>query len=560
MTSFDTDKKHLTFLLDQIEYGELALPDFQRDFVWEPNATRELVRSVIQSFPAGTLLLMHSGAKHFKPRHFEEASVLKQDPSYLVLDGQQRLTSMSLAFSGRGTHRYFLNLSELLDGEELDEAVEVYPLKRIGTWATVDGQAKALALPLSRLRTFADWRDDVLDIRERLGLDEDPKKRKRQLNEIEKRYIKPVEQYQFPVTTLSSATNLDAVCTIFETLNRTGVKLGVFDLLTARGFAQGVQLRDLWDTALSDHGILNEFGIDPYYLLQVIATWMRGEPRRGTVLNLDVAKEVQPNWQQAAECVAGVLRLLQSECGVLTAKWLPYGTMLLTLAAAWPEVTDAKGPSVGSRREKLVRWFWCATFAQRYENQPNSRTQADVPVLRAWLRDGGPPPDVLDDVLAPKFLSVTYRQKALYRASLALSLRHHPRDFHEGKPLTPQRVVEEQIDDHHIFPRGFLKGTVDGTMVDSVLNRTLIDKKTNIRIGDKAPSTYLAEMEKEMPPSLFEQVLKSHGLPPDGEGPLLGDRFDEFVAWREARLARELAEATGWSAENASTPIDGDSV
>src|SRR6266496_4143190 len=147
MTSFDTDKKNLTFLLDQIENGELALPDFQRDFVWEPGATRELVRSVMQSFPAGTLLLMHSGAKHFKPRQFEESPSLKGDPSYLVLDGQQRLTSMSLAFSGRGTHRYFLNLQELIDGEDLDEAVEVYPVKRIVRWKEMVGQAQDLALP-----------------------------------------------------------------------------------------------------------------------------------------------------------------------------------------------------------------------------------------------------------------------------------------------------------------------------------------------------------------------------------------------------------------------------
>lgn len=176
MTSFDTDKKNLTFLLDQIENGELALPDFQRDFVWEANATRELVRSVMQSFPAGNLLFMHSGAEYFAPRRFAEAPQLRGPPSYMVLDGQQRLTLLSLAFAGRGTHRYFLNLQELLGGEDLDEAVEVYPTRRIGSWASIEGQARALALPLSRLRTFSDWPDEVLEIREESGLDSDPKK------------------------------------------------------------------------------------------------------------------------------------------------------------------------------------------------------------------------------------------------------------------------------------------------------------------------------------------------------------------------------------------------
>ncbi len=548
MTSFDTDKKHLTYLLDQIEQGDAALPDFQRDFVWEAGATRELIRSVMQSFPAGTLPLMQSGAKHFAPRAFAEAPALKGDPTYLVLDGQQRLTSMSLAFSGRGPHRFFLNLQDLLDGQDLDEAVEVYPVKRVGSWATLQGQARYLVLPLSQLRTFADWRDEILEIRETLGLDEDSKKLRKQLNELEKRYVKPVEQYQFPVTTLSSSTELEAVCTIFETLNRTGVKLSVFDLLTARGFAQGVHLRELWDQARAEHPILVEFGIDPYYLLQVVATWVKGDPRRGTVLRLDVAGDIEPRWATAARSCAEALKLLQSECGVLTAKLLPYGTMLLTLAGAWPEVLGAHGPEVGARRERLIRWFWAATFSQRYENQANSRTQADVPALRAWLRGEDREPDGLTGTFDPaQFRSITYRQQALYRASLALSLRHQPRDFHEGKPLTSQRIAEEQVDDHHIFPRNYLKETASAVQVDCVLNRTLIDRLTNIRISDKAPSTYLAEMKATLPADLLEKILASHGLPADEDGPFFQDRFADFLRAREERLAKELAAVTGWT-------------
>jgi hypothetical protein len=547
VTSFDTDKKNLTFLLDQIEYSELALPDFQRDFVWEPGATRELIRSVTQSFPAGNLLLLQSGAEYFAPRAFVEAPPLTGPPSYMVLDGQQRLTSLSLAFAGRGTHRYFLNLQELLNGEDLDEAVEVYPRSRVGSWELVEGQAKALALPLSKLRAFADWRDEVLDKRDELGLGDDPKTLRKQLNDLEKLYVKPVEQYQFPVTTLGSTTELEAVCTIFETLNRTGVKLSVFDLLTARGFAQGVRLRDMWDQAQADHSIIGEFGIDPYYLLQVVAIWARGDPRRGTVLKLDVAKEVEPRWSDAARGLAGSLKLLQSECGVLTPRLLPYATMLLTLAATWPEIEQSTGPSVASGRAKLAQWFWCSAFTQRYENQPNTRSQADVPTLRAWIR-GGDAPEVLQATFEPtQWKTITYRQQALYRASLALSLRHHPRDFHAGKPLTADRIAEEQIDDHHVFPQAYLKATGSSPYVDSVLNRTLIDKKTNIKISDKAPSVYLGEMKAELSSELLRTILCSHGLPDDDDSPLLHDDFSGFMEWRQKRLAEELAEVTGWS-------------
>lgn len=549
MTSFDTDKKHLTYMLDQIDHRELALPDFQRDFVWKPGETRELVRSVMQSFPAGTILLLQGGADHFKPRPFAEApDLLNSEPSFLALDGQQRLTSLSLAFGGRGQYLYYLHIQELLNGEDLDEAIEVYHRTRIGRWQTIEGQARDLALPLERLRDFANWRDEIIDERIQLFPGEDHRALKRTLNEIETTYITPVLQYQFPVTTLGRTTSLDAVCTIFETLNRTGVKLSVFDLLVARGYAQQVELRAMLEQARANNSALDEFDIDPYYLLQVIATWVRGNPTRSTVLGMNVKADVEPHWDKAAAYMDAVLRMLQSECGVLTKKYLPYRTMLLTLAAAWVEVDAAVGPEVAARREKLKRWFWCATFAQRYETQGNTRTSNDVPELRAWLTGTGQAPEVTKSGELRNFRLVSSNTQALYGAAIALSLRNHPLDFHHGQPLTPQRITSDQIDDHHVFPFAYLPASVPKQLKDCVLNRTLIDRLTNIRLQAKAPSTYLGDMRTALGGQLLSEVLDSHGLPADPQGPLLTDDFDAFLNWREEHLHRQILQVTGWPA------------
>src|SRR6266849_1891199 len=86
----------LKFLLQMIHNRTTALPDFQRDFVWDPAATDELIESIISNFPAGTLLRIKNG-QHliFQPREFEGAPKLNgTKPAYLILDGQQRLTSL----------------------------------------------------------------------------------------------------------------------------------------------------------------------------------------------------------------------------------------------------------------------------------------------------------------------------------------------------------------------------------------------------------------------------------------------------------------------------------
>src|SRR3990170_4717250 len=114
----------LKFLLQMIDNREMALPDFQRDFVWDPSATDELIESIISNFPAGSLLRIKNGYQLlFQPREVQGAPALGRDakPSYLILDGQQRLTSLYQAFYGAGEHSYYLNLADLESGQDLED-------------------------------------------------------------------------------------------------------------------------------------------------------------------------------------------------------------------------------------------------------------------------------------------------------------------------------------------------------------------------------------------------------------------------------------------------------
>jgi len=550
---FETDKKPLTFLLDQIENRDLALPDFQRSFVWDPNATRELVVSIIRSFPAGTLLRLEGGGNVFAPRAFEGAPDLNGKPAHLILDGQQRMTSLYQAFAGVGSHRFFLNIQELLDGQILDEAVEVYTSKRAKRWSTLERQADDLMLPLAQIRAFVDWKDEILDLREDRG--EEVRKLKKQLNEIEKEFIDPVKLYNFPVTTLSASTPVEAVCTIFETLNRTGVKLSVFELITARAFAHDVRLRQIWDEAKDARPVLDDFDVNPYYVLQVIAVNVKRSPQRSVVLGLDV-QDIVDHWDEAIEGLAESLILLRDECGVLVAKWIPYETMLITMASAWRSISVATGPAIGARRAKLARWFWCSSFAQAYENSGNTVTERDVPELRAWL-EGGAQPDIVASFRfdSNRWRETTVRQRALYRATMALLMRKSPLDFYNAIPLSKPIIDGQAVDDHHVFPRKYLSDIGKSKTVDSVLNHTLIDRLTNSKIGGRAPSKYLGEMEQELGSDLHK-ILNSHGLPSDEDGPLFSDRFEDFLDWRLRHLERELADVTSGEVGPAVAPME----
>lgn len=550
----------LKFLLAMVQNREMALPDFQRDFVWDPYATDELIESIISNFPAGSLLRIKNGHQLlFQPRAIEGAPDLAKDttPSYLVLDGQQRLTSLYQAFYGTGEHRYFVNLAGLDAGEDLEDCVFYLRLREAGVrYGKIEQQAEGLVFPLAALfggAGFSDWATKVKRIRcasmsEMLDLEA-------RLNQLHDAWIQPIEQYEFPMVTLNENTSGEAVCTIFETLNRTGVKLSVFDLLTARFWAQDLNLRELWDRARGENDLLADYDIDPYYVLQIVGLIepgfdKNGHPRapsikRSAILAMNV-DQARSGWAAAIRALCEILEMLRHDCGVLEAGLIPYNTILIPMAAVWASQSTVKGANEGANRLKLTRWFWCSVFGQRYENAPNSQAEKDYGELLRWMR-GGPLAASVDEfsLRGLNLRDIRPKQRAIYRGTMALILQSGALDFHNRGRITAQLIGDRRnpVDDHHVFPRAYLdERNAPAKLRDCILNRTYIDRKTNQRLSRRAPSDYFKEIQSKHGVAETEQLLRSHLLAAE---PLLVDDFDAFLDAREESIMQAIGLLTG---------------
>lgn len=550
----DTNPRALKELLAEIHGRSAVLPDFQRDFVWEPGATQELIVSIANNYPAGSILRVRDAQRVFAVREFEGAPKLDgAQHTFLVLDGQQRLTSLYQAFFGVGDHRYFLDLKKLLSGKDFEEAI--FHVRAMTKWAKAredfDMQANELLLPLSVLKggagSFGKWSRKVarrLDDKARIELED-------LLDDIETRWIQVIDDYHFPVVTLSDKTEPDALCTIFETLNRTGVKLSVFELLTARFWPQNIKLRDLWDSARQTHPVIEEFEVDPYYILQAIALASRKAPscKRSDVLNLG-PDDINTWWLPVVNGLALGLEILRDDCKVMLPKWLPYQPMVATVAAVLAKGGSPKTAEAGAQREKIKRWFWCSVFGQTYESAANSQTAKDVTELLGWFAGGEEPEAITGLRFDPKALrDVTPRQRAIYRGVICLILGSGSgaRDFHTQSTITGQLMKLEGIDDHHVFPANFLevkKGIALARHRDCILNRTLIDRTTNQMISNRAPSDYLADI-RNTAGFPFDAVLTSHCLPVGDDSPFWTNDYETFIAWRQKRLWQEIQRVTG---------------
>jgi Protein of unknown function DUF262 len=151
LAQFQTNPWKLSDLLTRLDGGKIVLPEFQRSFVWKPPDIDLLLTSLVLDYPAGSLLFLRADPSNPLAWRTVEGVDLSADtitPDYLVLDGQQRLTSLSVALNGRGEHLFFMDL-RLLEDEDLENAI--YPLRRTKAeqkgLATREGQFGTTPIP-----------------------------------------------------------------------------------------------------------------------------------------------------------------------------------------------------------------------------------------------------------------------------------------------------------------------------------------------------------------------------------------------------------------------------
>lgn len=554
----DTNPKTIKELVSEVHSAKNVLPDFQRQFVWEPKFTAELLNSIRHDYPAGSILRMRYPPEAFGTRKFDNVETNGHNqPDFLILDGQQRLTSLHNAIYGVGKHIFFMNVKKLLDNGRFSDAIswEAKNTKKAKELLCEIKQFEELTIPFATLvsEKLSDWIENLAE-KENFEYEKEARERRKQVRDVLQPIQEAIRDYEFPVVCLKQNTSLDAICTIFETINNTGVRLSVFDLLTARFFPRDINLPDRWQKAKEKYQILEEFDINPYYVLQTVsALTYRYKVERSDVLKLN-AEAFKNHWDRACKGFADVLSMLQSNCGVISKKWLPYGTILVTLSTVVCEKPIDKGPSVAERCQKLCRFFWLANIGAYYQNSPTTRIEYDIPRLLEYLEKGNDKFKVeIDDIKDDELLQTTPRQRAFYKTIMCALLSKKPKDIYTGKEINSEQLYDRKIEDHHIFPIKFLSANNSDNDInrgmripdeyDNIVNRTLIARETNRSIGSKAPSKYLSDIENEQfDESKKEVIWESHLINSDAYEAMKEDNFDEFCDIRVKAIIELLKE------------------
>ncbi len=574
IANFDSTKQPLQEILSSVGKGETQLPDFQRGWVWDDQHIKSLIASLSLSFPIGTVMTLGTGSADiiFKPRPIEgtDDHLQQEEPETLILDGQQRLTSLFQSLKsgravetrddkGKSTKRwYYLDMKKCVnDVTDREEAVVSVPEDRLVTrnfgreiFLDLSSPEKEYAsdmFPVRLIFDSAEWRQGHSEY---WDFDRDKMKL---FNTFEREVIKPFEQYNVPMIRLSKETPKEAVCLVFEKVNTGGVTLTVFELLTASFAASNFQLRDDWNARekrlKAAHPVLNNLQNDAFLqALTLLATKARpGRAlgcKRNDILGLRVeeyrewADRVEKRLIEAAKFVHGQK--------IFRARDLPYQTQLVPLAAILVDL-GGDGETEGTR-QKIARWYWCGVFGEAYGSAIETLFARDLPEVTGWVKgDSADEPTTIRDAnfQASRLRTLRTRNSAAYKGVHALLMRDGSRDFRTGEPIEVQTFFDDNIDIHHVFPQSWCrKQGIKGSDFNSIVNKTAIAARTNRKIGGYAPETYLRGLQRDADISeeQLDKILASHRIPADR---LRENDFRGFFAARGEALCRAIESAMG---------------
>lgn len=566
-------------LVDDIKRGEIALPDIQRPFVWPASKVRDLLDSMYKGFPVGYLLFWETGADAGAKQIGTEAK--EKAPRLLIVDGQQRLTSLYAVMAGASIVR--------ADYSEGRIRIAFRPVD--ATFAVSDAAIERdpeFITDISQVWLPGERKNVVRNFLKRL-------EGKRELTEVEKDDLEEaidrvhdLTHYPFKAVELGSTVDEEQVAEIFVRINSEGVTLNQADfILTLMSVFWEKGRRELEEFAKGcktpTKSIASPFNWfiepSPAQMLRVtvgvafrravlkhVYTLLRGkdvdtgrsDPDRRDA-QFAVLEKAQDrvldltNWHEFLQCL--------ERAGYRGSKMISSDNTLLFTYVFWLIGRVDYGVQIDRLREVIARWFFMAQMTGRYSGAFESRFEQDIARF-SDIAEGGADSyiavlsKVVDDTLTNDFWAITLpnelgtsagKSPALLSYIAALNILDADSLLSTTKVrvrLDPAITTKKGIERHHLFPRAYLRdtlGVTDNKDINQIANMALVEWADNIDISDEAPSIYWPQQlaKKNLAPDVLKRQEYLHALPEDWQNMT----YSDFLVARRQLMGQIVKDA-----------------
>lgn len=548
-------------LVAKIERGELQLPEMQRRYVWTSTKVRDLLDSLYREYPSGVILTWQPG-EHVETQAFAVATNAPTTAApLLLLDGQQRLTSLSAVLRGEPVQvknrkrpvEILFNLDhpdeltfitevdeDTSDDEETDDSddSDSDPVTRANRRAFVVHSNQVAALP-NWVKVTDVFKKTDRELLKGAGVTnfDDPNYER---YSTRLKQLRAIADYSYRVDILEPTKSYEEVTEIFVRVNSLGAKLRSSDLALAQITAKwngSLALFNAYQADVAKHGFDLDLGVHLKTLIAVITD----QSRFLTVATLTQA-ELEEGWKRTKRAMDFAVNFAQRNLSIESPTLLS-SPFLFVATAYWGAQVGYK-PSP-SDEAAFRRWFLLANAKGRY-SRGSSETllDQDLAALRSQNKVDGLTETLIRQVgrldFTPADLAGRTARSGAFKTMFLAFSEDGAADWSSQIRISPKLAGKpDKIEFHHIFPKAYMKKArpdVDAREVNDIANLAFISAKTNKEISAKAPAEYVKDYSSELLERQLVVFANGNDRP---EG------FEDFVRARRELIAAKLNEFLG---------------
>lgn len=551
-------------LVDKVQHGELTLPEMQRRYVWPATRVRDLLDSLYRGYPSGTILVWETDDEiETRELAVKSSKTPTNSQKLLLLDGQQRITSLSAILSGEPVHvrnrkrpiDILFNLEhpdgppvEIMESDDNDFTADVEDVedeetaerdiqeemrKRTFVVASRSLQNDPLWVPVSDI-----FKKDFSEILEKVGITslQDPryKKYSQRLQQV-----KNIENYPYVMQRLTRDMTYEEVTEIFIRVNSLGIKLRGSDLALAQITSRWTGFINLIEDFAEKFNENEEYIVETGLPVRMLVVFATHQSRFKTVGKISKEK-LEESWKTATDGLDYAINFLRENAQIDNLSYLSSPFLLIPIAVYWMEKKNEV--LTPEEESKLLRWFYLAHMRGHYSmGSSESILEADLGVLfrsksldaliqqlflhvKKFNVDSG---DLLNRSIRSPFFTMLY----------FVLKQNGAKDWWSGLKLSERHTGNAHtIQFHHIFPKSLLKDKYNKKEINEIANLAFIGGKTNRQITNKEPINYL---EKEVVAKSGEGALVSQLIPLDKKLWEIGN-YQEFLNYRRNEIANAI--------------------
>lgn len=576
-TIFKEVRYDLSSLMNFVEMGDIGLPDIQRPFVWKNAKIRNLFDSMYRGFPIGYLLLWQNSFANDDVRSIGTDTKQKA-PRLLIVDGQQRLTSLYAVVKGIPVIRENYNQEKIeIAFNPLTETFEVADAAIRKDKSFIPNISIVWSKETNLFSVVKSYLEELTKTRE--ITEEDTQKIQNAITKLHS-----LLSYPFTALELASTVNEEQVSEVFVRINSEGKKLNQSDFILTLMSVFWDEGRTQLESFCRDARKPSKGGPSPYnvfiepdpdQLLRVSVGLAFKRARLKSVYSILRGKDLETE-QFSAErrdeqfetlkaAQAHVLNLQYwhdffkciKQAGFRSGEWITSASNLIFCYTLYLIGRTEYGLDHGEVKQTLAKWFFMSNITGRYTSSPESAMEFDLARLRG-VTEGSEFLNILnsitDSTLTNDFWAITLPNKlatsssrspslfAFYAAQNILGAKilfsnHKISDLMDPATQSPRADYEK----HHLFPKAHLatQGITQTRDTNQIANFALVEWADNGDIGKKSPAQYLQEYKDRFAGKELQEMYYWHALPDNWENM----DYPDFLSKRRELMAGVIKDA-----------------